>query len=62
VLIEAVILPDGTVGRARVVRPVDIQLDKAALAAATQWVYEPPTRNGQPISLVQLVVMRFNMR
>jgi len=62
VLIEAVILSDGTVGRARVVRPVDLQLDKAALAAATQWVYEPPTKNGQPISLVTLVVMRFNMR
>jgi protein TonB len=62
VLIEAVILPDGTVGRARVVRPADIQLDKAALAAARQWVYEPPTKNGQPISLVTIVVMRFNMR
>ncbi len=62
VLIESVILPDGTVGRARVVRPVDIQLDKAALTAALQWVYEPPTKGGQPISLVTLVVMRFNMR
>jgi TonB family protein len=62
VLIEAVILPDGTIGRARVVRHVDFQLDTAALAAATQWVYERPARNGQPISLLTLMVLRFSRR
>jgi TonB family protein len=60
VLIEAVILPNGKVGRARIVRPVDIEIDKAALTAAAQWVYEPPTRNGQPISLLTLIVVRFS--
>ncbi|HUL74699.1 MAG TPA: energy transducer TonB [Vicinamibacterales bacterium] len=62
VLLEAVVLPDGTVGRARVVRSVDIQLDKAALTALKQWVYEPPTKNGQPTSVLLVVIVNFAMR
>jgi TonB family protein len=61
-LVEVVVLPDGTVGRARVVRSADIDIDAASLTAAKQRIYEPPTRSGQPISLLIVIVVRFNMR
>lgn len=61
-LIEAVVLPDGTVGRVRIVRSVDIDIDAASLAAAKQWIYEPPTKSGQPVTLLVVIVMRFNIR
>jgi TonB family protein len=62
VLIEAVVMPDGTVGRARIVRSVDIQIDKASLEAAKQQVYAPPTKGGQPVSVLVLMVMNFKMQ
>ncbi len=62
VLIEAVVMPDGTVGRARVVHPVDIQIDKASLEAAKQQVYAPPTKGGQPVSVLIVMVMNFKMQ
>lgn len=62
VLIEAVVMPDGTVGRARIVRAVDIQIDKASLEAAKQQVYAPPTKAGQPVSVLILMVMNFKMQ
>jgi len=62
VLIEAVVMPNGTVGRARIVRSVDIQLDKASLEAAKQQVYAPPTKGGQPVSVLIVMVMNFKMQ
>jgi TonB family protein len=62
VLIEAVVMPDGTVGRARIVRSVEIQIDKASLEAAKQQVYAPPTKGGQPVSVLILMVMNFKMQ
>jgi TonB family protein len=62
VLLEVVVLPDGTVGRARVVRSADIDIDAASLTAAKQWIYEPPTKSGQPIALLVVIVMRFATR
>jgi TonB family protein len=62
VLIEAVVLPDGTVGRARIVRSVDIQIDKASLEAAKQQVYAPPTNAGRPASVLIVMIMTFKMQ
>jgi TonB family protein len=62
VLLEVVVLPDGTVGRARVVRSADIDIDAASLTAAKQWIYEPPTKSDQPITLLVVIVMRFATR
>ena len=50
VVVEAVILEDGTVGRARIKESLDdrLGLDQAALDAVGQWAFEPGTFEGAP--------------
>jgi TonB family protein len=63
VKIEAVVLPDGTVGRARVVESLDkvLGLDDNALATAQQWTFEPGTLNGQPVPVLVTLTMTFRL-
>jgi protein TonB len=58
VILECVIGTDGRVTDVRVLRGVPL-LDAAALAAVQQWVYEPTRLNGQPVSVVMTVTVRF---
>ena len=61
VIIEAVIGVDGRVQDARVLRSAPL-LDEAALAAVRQWVYSPTRLNGQPVSVVMTVTVRFQLQ
>jgi protein TonB len=61
VTLDLVILPDGSVGRARVIRPLEDNLDKEALRTALRWQFTPPTRNGRPVSLIAELIMAFNL-
>ena len=51
VLLECVVLPDGTVGDVEVVRSLDptFGLDQEAIKAARQWRFAPGTRFGDPV-------------
>lgn len=60
VIIEAVIGVDGRVQDARVLRSAPL-LDEAALAAVRQWLYTPTRLNGQPVSVVMTVTVRFQL-
>ena len=61
--VEAVIQPDGTVGRARVVKSLDqaFGLDDQALLAAEQWRFTPATLYGQPVATVATLVLEFKL-
>jgi TonB family protein len=64
VVLDAVILPDGTVGDVRVVRSLDVAsgMDAAAIGAARQWRFTPATDpSGQPIPLVVSLELAFRL-
>lgn len=52
VIIEAVIDKEGRVREARVLKPLPLGLDEAALEALKQWTFEPGTLNGQPVDVI----------
>jgi protein TonB len=64
VWVEAVVLPDGSVGEVSVVRSLDqtFGLDQEALKAARQWRFVPGTRFGQPVSVLVTIELTFTLR
>ena len=62
--LEAVVLPDGTVGDVRIVRTLDrtFGLDQEAIAAVKQWRFVPGTRSGRPIPVIVSVELTFTLR
>jgi protein TonB len=51
VILHAVILADGTVGRVRVLRSIDDRLDQFASDAIGKWQFQPAMRNGVPVAV-----------
>jgi TonB family protein len=64
VLLSAVVGPDGTVSRLRVVRSLDPTsgLDEQALDAVRRWRFKPGTRFGQPVAVQVQISVGFTMR
>ena len=64
VLLECVVLPDGTVGPVEVVRSLDSSfgLDQEAVRAAKQWRFRPGTRFGEPVSVLVTIELTFTLR
>ena len=60
--VEVIVMPDGTVGKVRVVRSLDplYGLDEQALLAASQSTFTPGTLDGKPVPV--LVTMTFEFR
>ena len=64
VTIEAVVLPDGTVGPVQVLRSLDSRfgLDQEALRTVKQWRFAPGMLEGQPVPVRVAVEMTFTLR
>ena len=64
VWLEAVVLPDGSVGDVRVVRSLDqnFGLDDEAVKAAKQWRFIPGTRFGEPVAVLVTIELTFTLR
>jgi protein TonB len=64
VLLECVVLPDGTVGKVEVVRSLDsaFGLDQEAIKAAKQWRFAPGTRFGEPVAVLVTIELTFTLR
>lgn len=64
VLLECVVLPDGTVGRVDVVKSLDptFGLDQEAVKAAKQWRFMPGTRFGEPVAVLVTIELTFTLR
>ena len=64
VLVEAVVLPDGTVGDVTVIRSLDrvFGLDEEAIRAARQWRFLPGTRFGEPVAVLVTIELTFTLR
>lgn len=64
VLLECVVLSDGSVGDVRVIRSLDqsFGLDEEAVRAARQWEFEPGTRFGEPVAVLVQIELNFTIR
>ena len=64
VVLECVVLPDGTVGKIDVIKSLDptFGLDQEAVKAARQWKFVPGTRMGQPVPVLVQLVLTFTLR
>jgi len=60
VILYAVIRKNGTVDSVQLVRGVDSRLDANAMAALSEWRFEPATRDGQPVDLEAIVHIPFH--
>ena len=64
VLLECVVMPDGSVGRVEVVRSLDptFGLDQEAIKAARQWRFVSGTRFGEPVAVLVTIELTFTLR
>lgn len=64
VLLECVVMPDGTVGEIQVRRSLDrtFGLDAEAVKAARQWKFIPGMRLGQPVPVLVTIELQFSLR
>jgi len=66
VTMEAVVMPDGSVGRVQILRSLDPQfgLDQEAIRTVKQWRFTPGMNQatGQPVSTVIEIEMSFTLR
>lgn len=64
VLLEALVLTNGTVGDIRIVRSLDpvFGLDQQAIRAVKQWRFAPGTRRGQAIPMLVTIELTFTLR
>ena len=60
VLVQALVLEDGTVGECRVVQSVP-GLDDAAVAAVRQWIFRPARNKGAAVAFWVAVPVRFTL-
>jgi TonB family protein len=63
-IVEAIVLPDGSVGDVRITRSLDQQfgLDKEAVKTVKQWRFRPGLRLGQPVPVLIEIAMSFTLR
>lgn len=64
VVLECVVLPDGTVGKIEIIKSLDptFGLDQEAIKAARQWKFVPGTRMGQTVPVLVQLVLTFTLR
>lgn len=64
VLLETIVLADGSVGDVKVVRSLDTMygLDQAAIDAMKQWRFRPAMKDGSPLRVAVSVEMTFTLK
>jgi protein TonB len=64
VLVECIVMPDGSVGKVTVLRSLDSMfgLDLEAIKAARQWRFRPSTRRGEPVAAAVTIQLDFVLR
>jgi protein TonB len=64
VLMEAVVMPDGSIGNIRITRSLDptFGLDQEAIKTVRKWQFAPGTRFGQPVPVLVEIEMTFTLR
>lgn len=62
--VEALVNPDGTVGRVQIIRSLDDRfgLDQKALEAVRMWRFRPGMRLGKPVPVLVTIELTFTLR
>jgi TonB family protein len=61
VIVQALVLKNGTVGDTRVVKSDSGLLNDAAMAAVRQWSFKPAMAKGQPVAVWVAIPVKFSM-
>lgn len=63
-IVECIVLPNGSVGDAQIVKSLDSSfgLDQEALRAARQWKFIPAMLKGQPVAILITIELQFTLR
>jgi TonB family protein len=61
IIVRAAIEKDGTVSDARVLRGLPLGLSEATVKAVESWIFEPATREGEPLSVWYNVTLNFTL-
>ena len=61
--VQAVVMPDGSVSRARVITSLDktFGLDEQAILAAKQWTFVPGKLDGVPVPVAVMLKLEFRL-
>lgn len=62
VVLDTIVLEDGSVQVVRVVRSIGFGLDQKAIEAVLQWKFRPGRKNGNPVPVALNVQVNFNLR
>jgi len=62
VVLQAVVLEDGTVGAVAVTKLPDPELEHAAVATVLKWRFRPATRDGNPVAIWVMIELEFVLR
>jgi TonB family protein len=62
VIVEAIIDKSGNVIEARIVKPLPMGLDQAAIEAVSRWKFEPATLNGKPVDVYYNLTINFRLQ
>lgn len=62
VVLECIVMPDGTISEARVKRSLPFGLDEEAIKAARQWRFSPGLRQGEPVPVIIAIELSFSLR
>ena len=62
VLLEIIVLSDGSVGDVKILRRLGAGLDEQAARAVRQWRFAPASRFGRPVDVVVEVAVEFGLR
>jgi protein TonB len=64
VMLDCVVLSDGTMGDVTVSRSLDskLGLDQEAIKAAKQWTFKPGTKDGMPVAVRVAMEMMFTLK
>jgi protein TonB len=62
VVIQAVIDREGRVSRAKLLKGLPLGLGESALATVKTWLFEPATKNGEPVPVYYNVTVSFSLQ
>jgi TonB family protein len=61
VLLNVVVLPDGTTGQIKVLRSLDVGLDQRAVEAVSTWKFKPGMKDGRPVPVQATIEVNFRL-
>lgn len=64
VLLECIVMPDGSIGQVKILRPLDpiYGLDQEAIKAARNWRFTPGMKDNQPVPVIITIELSFTLR